>query len=55
MLQKLIKEGYIKKIKTNPIKVDESIKLAERDLKVAQQIINTDTDWAFNIAYNSIL
>lgn len=55
MLEKLRKEGYIKKIKTNPQKVEDSLELAKRDLKVAQKIINTNTDWAFNIAYNSIL
>jgi uncharacterized protein (UPF0332 family) len=55
MLDDLLKEGYLKRIRTNKGMVEESLKIAERDLIVAREIIKTDTDWAFNIAYNSIL
>jgi hypothetical protein len=55
MLDELEREGYIRRINTKPEMVEDSLKLAHRDLKVAQEIINTDADWAFNIAYNSIL
>lgn len=55
MLDDLEEDGYIRKITTKPEDVEESLKLAWRDLRVAQEIINTDADWAFNIAYNSIL
>lgn len=55
MLDKLLEEGYIRKIKTKEGMVDESLKLASRDLLVAREIININADWAFNISYNSIL
>mgnify|MGYP000856610706 CR=1 FL=1 len=55
MLKKLEIEGYIRKLPRSSKQVEESIKLAERDLEFARSILNQNYDWAFNIAYNSIL
>jgi len=55
MLRKLETEGYIKKLKSSPKQIEDSIKLAERDLEVAKTVLDNDYDWTFNIAYNSIL
>jgi uncharacterized protein (UPF0332 family) len=55
MLEDLERDGYIRKITSNREMVNESLKLAHRDVKVAGEILSTDADWAFNIAYNSIL
>lgn len=55
MLRKLEAEGYIKKLSSSPRQVEDSIELAERDLEVAKTVLDKNYDWAFNIAYNSIL
>ncbi|MDP3566398.1 HEPN domain-containing protein [Sediminibacterium sp.] len=55
MLKKLEREGYIKKLPKSDQQVQESLKLAERDLETAIIMLNQNYDWAFNIAYNSIL
>lgn len=55
MLRKLEAEGYIMKLSSSPQQAEDSIKLAERDLEVAKTILDKNYDWAFNIAYNSIL
>jgi len=55
MLRKLEAEGFIKKLKSSPRQIEDSIKLAERDLEVAKTVLDNNYDWTFNIAYNSIL
>lgn len=55
MLKKLEKEGYIKKLPESPQQVHESMQVSERDLETARNMLNQNYDWAFNIAYNSIL
>jgi uncharacterized protein (UPF0332 family) len=55
MLKKLEREGYIKKLPKIEQQVQESLKLAERDLETARNMLNQNYDWTFNIAYNSIL
>lgn len=56
MLDDLEKEGYIKKLSPNPRRVENSLHLAKRDLDVASKMLEEKNyDWAFNIAYNSIL
>ena len=49
------REGLIKSLPVNKGKVKDSFKLAERDLKTATKILREDHDWAFSIAYNSML
>lgn len=49
------REGLIKSLPVNRRKVKDSFKLAERDLRIATKILKEDYDWAFSIAYNSML
>ncbi len=51
----LEKEDLIRKLPIDRKKVEDAIKLAERDLKTAKKILAENRDWAFSIAYNSML
>ena len=53
--EKLLSEGLIKKQSPKPDAIRDLLSLAERDAKVAEQTLEVDPDWAFNIAYNSVL
>jgi len=53
--KELEREGLIKSLPVNRRKVEDSFKLAERDLRTATKILKEDHDWAFSIAYNSML
>lgn len=56
MLDKLEKKGYIKKLPSDPRMVENSLNLAQRDMDTAGKMLKEeDYDWAFNIAYNSML
>jgi len=54
-LSDLEREGFIKKLPIAKRKVQDSFNLAKRDLKIAKLILKEDPDWAFTIAYNSLL
>jgi uncharacterized protein (UPF0332 family) len=54
-LDELESRGLIKSLPVNRRRVMDSIELAERDLKTANKILGEDHDWAFSIAYNSML
>jgi hypothetical protein len=51
----LIKGNKIKQEKAHPGEIEDLFSLAERDLKTAEFIVTQDWDWAFAIAYNSVL
>ena len=51
----LIKENKIKQEKAHPGEMEDLFSLAERDLKTAEFIVTQDWDWAFAVAYNSVL
>lgn len=56
MLNKLEDEGYIKRLPTDPRRVENSLNLAKRDFLTANKMLTDENyDWAFNIAYNSML
>lgn len=56
MFGKLEKKGYIRTLSPDLRRVDDSLRLAQRDAKTAQKMLLTEEyDWAFNIAYNSML
>ena len=56
MLNKLEDEGYIKRLPTYPRRVENSLNLAKRDFLTANKMLTDENyDWAFNIAYNSML
>jgi uncharacterized protein (UPF0332 family) len=54
-LDDLLKKNKIKKITSNNKEIEELLLLADRDIKMSEFIVTQDWDWAFNIAYNSIL
>jgi len=41
----LEKEGLIRKLPVDKKKVEDTLKLAERDLKTAKKILSDNTDW----------
>ena len=51
----LIKENKIKPQEADRHEIEQLFSLAERDLKTAKFIMSQDWDWAFAIAYNSVL
>ncbi len=53
--ERLIKSNKIKVHKAQLGEVKELFSLAERDLKTAKFLITQDWDWAYAIAYNSVL
>jgi len=54
-LDQLERQGYIKKLPVDARKVRDALSLAQRDITTAKSILQQDSDWAFNIAYNAIL
>ncbi|BDZ71448.1 HEPN domain-containing protein [Methanobacterium petrolearium] len=56
MLDKLENDGYTIKLSPDPKRVVNSLDLAKRDVDTAGRMLKEeDYDWAFNIAYNSML
>lgn len=55
VLSELERDGFIKKLPIDKKKVKDMFDLAERDLYIARAVIKHDYDWAFSIAYNSML
>ena len=54
-LNDLEREGYIKKLPVDKRKIQDALTLAKRDIKTAKTMLQQDMDWAFSIAYNSML
>lgn len=54
-LSDLEKDGLISRISIDKKRVEQCIKIARRDLKAAKSLSNDNPDWAFSIAYNSML
>lgn len=55
MIEDLERQGLIRRFPIEPKRISDSLDLAGRDLKVARATLETDSDWAFTIAYNAIL
>lgn len=51
----LEKRGWIERIPIDKEEIEGVLELVKRDIKVAQKLINIDLDWAYNLAYNSLL
>ena len=51
----LLSKGLIKRYKATAGQVKSRMELAQRDLRTAETLSNTDRDWAYSIAYNAIL
>lgn len=54
-LADLEKEGLIGKIPIDKKRVKECMALAKRDLRTSKSLSKDNPDWAFSIAYNSML
>lgn len=54
-IDELERAGIIKRLPIDEKKVNDSLDLAKRDLKAARNIVDENCDWAFSIAYNSML
>lgn len=54
-LDDLLRSGRIRRETISPAEVREALKLADRDLRVAQKLIGEEPDWGFTVAYNAVL
>jgi len=54
-LSDLLKDDKLRKIEPDLQQAKDCITAAERDIKAAKSMLETDCDWAFSIAYNSAL
>ena len=52
---RLLQQGRIQRYKARPQEIEQLFQVAERDLETANRILDTDLDWAYNIAYNAVL
>lgn len=53
--ERLVKQNRIKPHEAEPEEIQSLLKLADRDLNVAEKTLNLDPDWAYTITYNAIL
>ena len=51
----LEKEGLVGRIPIDKKRVEQCMEIARRDLETAQSLSDNNPDWAFSIAYNSML
>jgi uncharacterized protein (UPF0332 family) len=54
-LDKLIKDGEIVPFKATKEEIKRALKIAERDLKIAEATFDKSLDWCFSICYNAYL
>lgn len=52
---RLLQQRRIQHYEARPREIEQLFQVAERDLKTANRILDTDLDWAYNIAYNAVL
>lgn len=55
MVKRLEREGKIERFRVDHKVVQEAMRIAERDLEVAEKNLEINDEWAWNIAYNAIL
>jgi hypothetical protein len=51
----LLNKGVLKRVKVSPSQVRERLGLAKREIKAAKIMMASDRDWAFSMAYISVL
>ena len=54
-IDELERSETIRKLPIDRKKVNDSLDLAKRDMNIARNMLDENCDWAFSIAYNSIL
>lgn len=52
---RLLQQRRIQRYEARPREIEQLFQVAERDLKTANRMLDTDLDWAYNIAYNAVL
>lgn len=55
LYENLLKQRVIEPTKVSKEEIAEHLRVAMHDASVAQNISSIDLDWAFTVAYNSIL
>jgi uncharacterized protein (UPF0332 family) len=55
MIDDLKREGLIKPLPIDQKKIEDARALALRDVATARTLLDTNQDWAYNIAYNAVL
>ncbi len=53
--ESLEREDLIRRLPVDKRKVRDTIGLARRDINLSKKLLEEDADWAFSIAYNSML
>ncbi len=51
----LLRQRIIEPVEVSPEEIVNLFKVAQRDIKTSKNLIDSDLDWAFSIAYNAIL
>lgn len=54
-IETLIKEGSIHPFRATPDEINKAMAIAQRDLALAESILEESLDWSYSIAYNAIL
>lgn len=54
-LEELLRAGRVRREKVSQAEMQEALKLAARDLRLARKILREDADWGFAVAYNAVL
>ena len=55
MIEDLEAEGLIRPLAVDPSRVRDVLAIAHRDLGVSCNLLASNSDWAFTIAYNAVL
>jgi uncharacterized protein (UPF0332 family) len=55
MIDDLKREGLIKTLPIDLKKIEDARALALRDVATARTLLDSNQDWAYNIAYNAVL
>jgi hypothetical protein len=53
--ERLLKTGRIQPYQARPSEINQLLQVANRDLVTAKKNLEDATDWAYTIAYNSVL
>ena len=54
-IEELIRAGSIHPFQATQEEINKAMTIAERDLKLAESIVEESLDWSYSIAYNAVL
>ncbi|HOB59182.1 MAG TPA: hypothetical protein PK154_05620 [Methanoregulaceae archaeon] len=55
MIEDLEREGFISPLPIDQNRIKDTLANAHRDLDVSYTLLSSSSDWAFTIAYNTVL